>query len=189
MKAFKKLWRLIFLSATLTVALCACGGDKAGDASSHITIGIPQDLSDSLDPHEALAAGTREILFNIYEGLVKPDSNGDLKPAVADEYSVSEDGLTYTFHLRKGVKFHNGKDVTADDVLYSIGRNADPSSETVRSFHAESSARTHTPFSKLIPQARFSIASPSRMRWQREVERIPAGSNSFFCKNSAKFAV
>ena len=128
MKAFMKLWRLIILSATLTVALCACGGDKAGDASKHITIGIPQDLSDSLDPHEALAAGTREILFNIYEGLVKPDSNGDLKPAVADEYSVSEDGLTYTFHLRKGVKFHNGKDVTADDVLYSIKRNADPDS-------------------------------------------------------------
>ena len=47
MKAFKKLWRLIILSATLTVALCACGGDKAGDASSHITIGIPQDLSDT----------------------------------------------------------------------------------------------------------------------------------------------
>ena len=128
MKAFKKLWRLIILSATLTVALCACGGDKAGDASAHITIGIPQDLEETLDPHEAMAAGTREILFNIYEGLVKPDSNGDLKPAVADEYSVSEDGLTYTFHLRKGVKFHNGKDVTADDVLYSIKRNADPDS-------------------------------------------------------------
>ena len=130
MKAFKKLWRLIFLSATLTVALCACGGDKAGDASNHITIGIPQDLEETLDPHEAMAAGTREILFNIYEGLVKPNSNGELIPAVADDFSVSEDGLTYTFHLRKGVKFHNGKDVTAEDVLYSIGRNADPSSET-----------------------------------------------------------
>ena len=122
MKAFKKLWRLIFLSATLTVALSACGGDKAGDASKHITIGIPQDLEETLDPHEAMAAGTREILFNIYEGLVKPNSNGELIPAVADEFSVSDDGLTYTFHLRKGVKFHNGSDVTAEDVLYSIGR-------------------------------------------------------------------
>ena len=62
MKAFKKLWRLIILSAPLTVALCACGGDKAGDASAHITIGIPQDLEETLDPHEAMAAGTREIL-------------------------------------------------------------------------------------------------------------------------------
>lgn len=130
MKALKKLWGLIFLSATLTVALCACKGDKAGEASSHITIGIPQDLEDSLDPHQAVAAGTKEILFNLFEGLVKPDSNGELFPAVADKVDVSDDGLTYTFHLRKGCKFHNGKDVTVDDVLYSINKNADPESKS-----------------------------------------------------------
>lgn len=130
MKAFKNMWRLIFLSATLTIALCGCKGDKAGEVSSHITIGIPQDLEDSLDPHQAVAAGTKEILFNIYEGLVKPDSNGDLFPAVADKVDVSEDGLTYTFHLRKGCKFHNGKDVTVEDVLYSISKNADPDSNS-----------------------------------------------------------
>lgn len=129
MKAFKKFWRLILLSAILTVALSGCGGDKAGSVSSSITIGIPQDLEDSLDPHVAVAAGTKEILFNLFEGLVKADSNGDLIPAVADKYEISEDGLTYTFHLRKGIKFHNGEDVTVEDVLYCIERNADPSSE------------------------------------------------------------
>lgn len=130
MKAFKNFWRLILLSAILTIALCGCGGDKAGDVSSSITIGIPQDLEDSLDPHVAVAAGTKEILFNIFEGLVKPDSNGDLYPAVAESYEVSEDGLTYVFHLRKGIKFHDGKDVTAEDVLYCIEKNADPSSNS-----------------------------------------------------------
>ncbi len=130
MKVFKKFWGLIFLSATLTVALCGCKGDKAGDYSSHITIGIPQDLEDSLDPHKAVAAGTKEILFNLFEGLVKPDSNGDLFPAVADSYTISDDGLTYTFHLRKGCKFHNGEAVTADDVLYCIEKNADPESNS-----------------------------------------------------------
>ncbi len=128
MKSFRKLWGLIFLSATLSIALCGCKGDKAGDVSSHITIGIPQDLEDSLDPHKMVAAGTKEVLFNIFEGLMKPASNGELFPAVADSYSISDDGLTYTFHLREGIKFHNGKEVTVDDVLYCIAKNADPES-------------------------------------------------------------
>lgn len=130
MMTLKKWWSLILLSATLTIALCGCGGDKAGVSSSKITIGIPQDLEDSLDPHEAVAAGTKEILFNIFEGLVKPDSNGDLYPAVADSYEISEDGLVYTFHLRNGIKFHDGKLVTVEDVLYCIDKNADPDSNS-----------------------------------------------------------
>ncbi len=106
-----------------SVALSGCSGDKT-DASSRIVVGIPQDLEDSLDPHEAVAAGTKEILFNIYEGLLKPDETGNLIPAVAKEYSVSDDGLTYSFVLRDGVKFHNGKPVTAEDVKYSIEKSA-----------------------------------------------------------------
>ena len=113
---------------TLTVALGGCSGDKQdGDsekvsdtaAASHITIGIPQDL-DSLVPSLSQGAGTQEILYNIYEGLYKPDSEGNLVPAVASDYTMSEDGLVYTFTLRDGIKFHNGKPVTAADVKYSI---------------------------------------------------------------------
>ena len=107
----------------MTVALCGCAGDKSR-ASSSIVIGIPQDLEDSLDPHKVVAAGTKEILFNIYEGLLKPDSQGNLIPAVAQDYTVSDDGLTYTFTLRDGVKFHNGNAVTVDDVVYSISKSA-----------------------------------------------------------------
>ncbi|MBR3518156.1 MAG: ABC transporter substrate-binding protein, partial [Lachnospiraceae bacterium] len=131
------------LLTTMAVALSGCGGDKTGGTSSgqittgtsgqegttpvagttgSITIGIPQDLEDGLDPHKVTAAGTREILFNIYEGLVKYDENGDLKAAVAESYEISEDGLVYTFTLRDGVKFHDGSNVTAEDVIYSINR-------------------------------------------------------------------
>lgn len=84
-------------------------------------VGIQQDI-DSLDPHKATAAGTKEILFNIFEGLVKPDENGNLINAICKDYTVSEDGLVYTFELRDGVKFHNGNTVTAEDVKYSIER-------------------------------------------------------------------
>ena len=86
-----------------------------------IVVGIQQDV-DSLDPHKATAAGTKEILFNIFEGLVKPDENGDLMKALASDYTISEDGLVYTFTLREGVKFHNGNTVTAEDVKYSLER-------------------------------------------------------------------
>ena len=123
-KAAKRILLTLVCSA-LTVALGACSGDKAGESSSQITIGIPQDIEDSLDPHKAVAAGTKEVLFNLYEGLVKPDSSGELQPALASDYSVSEDAVTYTFTLRDGVKFHDGSTVTAEDVKYSIDRCAD----------------------------------------------------------------
>lgn len=107
----------------LSTALSGCNnaGDESGkETSTHITVGISQDLEESLDPHKAEAAATREILFNVFEGLYKPDSNGELIPAVAENYSLSPDGLVYTFTLRENVKFHNGSTVTAEDVISSI---------------------------------------------------------------------
>lgn len=123
----KGTWKLLLIPVifTLTIALGACSGDKTGDDSSQITIGIPQDIEDSLDPHRAVAAGTREVLFNVFEGLVKPNSDGDLIPAVASEYRISEDGTTYTFTLRDAVTFHNGNPVTVEDIKASIDKCAD----------------------------------------------------------------
>lgn len=89
-----------------------------------VTVGISQDL-DSLDPHKAVYAGTKEVLFNVYEGLVKPTADGDLVPAVAEKFEISNDAKTYTFTLRKGLTFHDGSNVTAEDVKYSIERYAD----------------------------------------------------------------
>lgn len=126
---------LTLLLFSVTTALCACKGgtdkgDTPGDISSgtpamggEIVVGITQDL-DSLDPHIAVAAGTDEVLFNIFEGLVKPDKNGNFVEAVAEKYVISEDAMTYTFTLRENVKFHNGDTVTVDDVVYSLKRCA-----------------------------------------------------------------
>ncbi len=120
----KKLILMALLVTVSAAALSGCkGGTKKGGNGS-VTVGITQDL-DSLDPHKAVAAGTKEVLYNIFEGLVKPDENGNLVPAVAENYLISKDGTAYTFKLRKGVKFHNGKTVTAEDVVTSIKRCAD----------------------------------------------------------------
>lgn len=100
-------------------AVTAASGEPVYGGS--IVVGIQQDI-DSLDPHKATAAGTKEILFNIFEGLVKPDENGNLINAVASDYTISEDGLVYTFILRDNVRFHNGNAVTVEDVKYSLER-------------------------------------------------------------------
>lgn len=113
------------------VALCACKGDTEKPQNNdggvkyggEIVVGITQDL-DSLDPHKAVAAGTKEVLYNIFEGLIKVDKDGNFIPAVAESYEISQDSMKYSFKLRPNVKFHNGKTVTAEDVIYSLKRVA-----------------------------------------------------------------
>lgn len=138
----KKSYVLIsLLLIVIAIALTACSGDKNNDKNSEtpnsdhnisqteptyggsVVVGIQQDL-DSLDPHKAVAAGTSEVLFNVFEGLVKPDKDGNLNPAVASKYEVSKDGKKYTFTLRDGIKFHNGELVTVEDIIYSVKRSA-----------------------------------------------------------------
>lgn len=139
----KKRFRLLFMALLTMAVLGGCGADGTGESSEDkssmesaagfpdaqgepvyggsVVVGIQQDI-DSLDPHKATAAGTKEILFNIFEGLVKPDENGSLICAVASDYDISEDGLVYTFYLRDNVTFHNGSPVTCEDVKYSLER-------------------------------------------------------------------
>ena len=125
----RALFLALCVATVLTGALCGCKGGKSDELST-LVVGIPQDLEDSLDPHKAVAAGTKEILFNVYEGLLKPDSQGNIVPAVAEDYSISEDGRKYTFTIRDGIKFHNGNPVTAEDVKYSIEKSAGMTGET-----------------------------------------------------------
>ena len=139
--AFKRALLLIAALAVLPVSLYGCTGGteptptpsasaQTGEPSygGSVTVGIAQDLN-SLDPHLASTAGTREVMFNLFEGLMKVGSDGEVVPAVASGYQVSEDGLTYTFSLREGVKFHNGETVTAADVVYSLERCAGSENE------------------------------------------------------------
>ena len=123
----KKLVILFSLALSLVTVLCSCkdgtGKTETEKEGGSVVVGITQDL-DSLDPHKAVAAGTKEVLYNIFEGLVKPDKDGNLVPAVAESYEISEDGTEYRFVLRENVKFHNGDTVTAADVVYSLKRCA-----------------------------------------------------------------
>ena len=90
---------------------------------------MTQDLA-SLDPHVDTDAGTRDVVFNLYEGLVKPTSDGGFIPAVASDYIISDDAKTYTFTLRDGITFHDGTPVTIEDVKYFIDRYAEIQGES-----------------------------------------------------------
>jgi peptide/nickel transport system substrate-binding protein len=79
-----------------------------------------------LDPTGNTAAAIDRVVFsNIYEGLVKVNSNGEFVPGLAITWMVSADGLTYTFHLRQGVKFHNAQMFTAEVAKWNLERAMD----------------------------------------------------------------
>nr|WP_225954879.1 ABC transporter substrate-binding protein [Kibdelosporangium phytohabitans] len=80
------------------------------------------------------AALDQILLDNVYQGLLSIDTsaNDKIVPALASSYELAPDGLTYTFHLVKGAKFHDGSPLTADDVVWSLGQQTAPGSKSVR---------------------------------------------------------
>jgi len=122
MKKFVTFWLVIAI--VTAAALTVYGGTSTdGEASNSVVVGISQDL-DSLDPQNAEYAGTREVLFNLFEGLVKATSDGNIEPAVAESYEVAEDASSISFKIREGITFHDGSAVTAEDIKYSLERYA-----------------------------------------------------------------
>jgi peptide/nickel transport system substrate-binding protein len=76
----------------------------------------------SIDPHMSTATATRDVARHIFESLVTLNSKYEVVPMLAKSWEQSEDGKTYTFQLREGVKFHNGEEMTAEDVVASMSR-------------------------------------------------------------------
>jgi ABC-type oligopeptide transport system substrate-binding subunit len=89
---------------------------------------------ESLDPHKTAITIEHNILRNLFEGLTVIDPSGNVALGIAESFSVSEDGLTYTFRLRDNAKWSNGEPVTAGDFVYSLRRIEDP---RTRSQYAE----------------------------------------------------
>lgn len=96
---------------------------KEPQQGGSVIVGITQEL-DSLDPYLAAAAGTKEVIYNFFDGLVKLMPDGTFEPALAESYDFSDDATEFTFKIRSGVKFHNGEDLSVDDVVYSLQRAA-----------------------------------------------------------------
>src|SRR4030043_2176153 len=70
------------------------------------------------------------IIQQLFDGLIQIDQNLNVIPAIARSWKISSDGLTYTFFLREGVRFHNGREIIAEDFVYSFTRMADPKNKS-----------------------------------------------------------
>lgn len=81
---------------------------------------------ETLDPHKTSTVAETHILIDLFEGLVAYGAKADVVPGVAEKWSVSADGLTYTFNIRQDAKWSNGDKVTAGDFVFSFQRIMDP---------------------------------------------------------------
>jgi ABC-type transport system substrate-binding protein len=132
-KTLFNLWLII-----LMVLLAACGGvpaaaptENAGDSTAptkggSMIIAYKDDLA-TLDPAIGYDWTNWPAIKLVFDGLLDYDSGTTIMPRLAESLpTVSEDGTVYTFKLRKGVKFSNGREFTSDDVVYTITRVLDP---------------------------------------------------------------
>ncbi len=137
---------ITLLIATLVVVglAVACGGEgetssggsssgeaetRSGGGSDNVFRRLWQEPP-TLDPHEAGDVTSAGVLVEVFSGLVALNTSLQVTPDLAERWDVSEDGLTYTFHLRPNAKFHDGKPVTAEDVKFSIERATDTETQS-----------------------------------------------------------
>jgi peptide/nickel transport system substrate-binding protein len=110
----------------LACAVSACGEPRSRANEARIGIALEPP---NLDPTAGAAAAIDEVVYaNVFEGLTRIDERGEVLPALAERWDISGDRLTYTFHLRKDVRFHDGTTFDAHDVKFSLDRARAPES-------------------------------------------------------------
>ena len=118
----------------VAVILSACGGPGGETQIERLESGVlfrndGPELN-TVDPHLANGSWTQPITGDLFVGLLRTDATGEPGPALAERWSVSEDGLTWTFYMREAV-WSDGKPITADDVVFSLRRAVNPATAAV----------------------------------------------------------
>src|SRR5690606_3762005 len=134
-------------AAALLFGALAAGSAQAQDFDADATINIgslyePQNLDNTAGAGQGI---NEAFNGNVYEALFQLEDDGSVQPVLAKDYTVSDDGLTYTFSLQPGVTFHSGDPLTAADVKFSIERVTSAESKSSRKNSLNSIAAIETP--------------------------------------------
>ncbi len=131
-RAMKRKWKaLLAVTLILVLFVTGCSGSKTSESNSDakvtkdsLVVGRTGSLT-SLDPQMVGDAGSEAIVGNIFDTLVRQNNEGEIVPNVATEWDVDASGMTYTFKIKKGIKYHNGLEMTAHDVKFTLDRAAE----------------------------------------------------------------
>lgn len=146
----RRLAASIVVLVVAALAGCSTGeGVDLGESSNNLVAAIAGE-PDQLDPHKTSAYFSFEVLENVFDTLVEPDAKLEMRPALAESWEVSPDQLSWTFHLRAGVTFHDGSPFTADDVVFSYRRIIDEQLANVDKFSAVTDVRAVDPMTVVI---------------------------------------
>ncbi|HVO91023.1 MAG TPA: ABC transporter substrate-binding protein [Casimicrobiaceae bacterium] len=118
------------ISTVIVVALACLGSSLPALAAGTIKIAVPSNLN-TLDPAKTKIGEEYIVNFLVFSGLTEIGPDGHVKPDIAERWTSSDDLKTWTFYLRKGVKFHDGREVDAQDVIETVKRIQDKATGSV----------------------------------------------------------
>jgi peptide/nickel transport system substrate-binding protein len=124
MKNLKLLLYLMVLMALLAIPVTGITAASAVEHNPESIVRFSMDWPTYIDPAVGSDYSDTMAIVQLYDSLIFPNPDGSIRPHLAEKWNISDDFLTYTFHLREGVKFHNGDELTAEDVVFSTERLA-----------------------------------------------------------------
>lgn len=183
-------WKKVLVAAGVAAALCA----PQAHASKDVVLAVASTLT-TTDPWDANDTLSHACAKSFYEGLYGFNEKLELRPVLAESYEVTPDGLVYTFHLRKGVKFHDGTDFNAEAVKANFDRVTNPENKLKRYSLYANIAKTEvvdehtakvtlkTPFSPFVNQLAHPSAvmiSPTALKkYGKDIMFHPVGTGPF----------
>jgi glutathione transport system substrate-binding protein len=177
---------LVFLAALAASAPALAANDAV------LALGMQ---AETLDPYNTNKTQTTAVTKSFYEGLFQFDKDLKIRNVLAESYDVSKDGLTYTFKLRAGVKFHDGTDFNAAAVKANLDRAMNPENHLLRATQFNRIAKVEAlepltvritlkqpfgPFINSLANASAAIISPAALqKWGKDIAFHPVGTGPF----------
>ena len=140
----------------VALLLASIGSVQPSMAAGTLKVAVPSNLN-TLDPAKTKIGEEYIVNFLVFGGLTEIDRNGKTIPDIAERWTASDDLKTWTFYLRKGVKFHHGREVDAQDVITTVQRIQDKATGSVTRVNFELIDKMEAPDSRTV---RFTLKAP-----------------------------